>query len=67
MVSTAASGAATPALLDSIPSGAPLVQYFWNDISSHRMVVTGRAAYAEQPVAATNRCGGCHGGFFPNQ
>jgi predicted CXXCH cytochrome family protein len=67
MVPTAASGAATPALLDSIPSGAPTVQYYWNDISSHRMVMTGRAAYAEQPVAATNQCGVCHGGFFPNQ
>jgi predicted CXXCH cytochrome family protein len=66
MVPTAKSGASTPALLDSIPSGAPLVQYFWNDIAAHRMVVTGREAYAEQPVAATNPCGVCHGGFFPN-
>jgi len=66
MVPTAASGAATPALLDSVPSSDPPVQYYWNDISSHRMVMTGRAAYAEQPVAATNKCGVCHGGFFPN-
>ena len=67
MAPTAKSGASTPALRDSIPDGAPVVQYFWNDVSSHRMVMTGRDAYQEQPVAATNRCADCHGGFFPNQ
>jgi hypothetical protein len=67
MVPTAKSGASTPALLDSIPSGAPLVRYFWNDISSHRIVFTGREASQEQPTAATNLCANCHGGFFPNE
>jgi hypothetical protein len=67
MVPTAKSGASTPALRDSIPGASPVVQYFWNDVASHRMVMTGRDAYQEQPVAATNRCADCHGGFFPNQ
>jgi hypothetical protein len=67
MVPTAESGAATPALLDAIPSGAPLVQYYWNDTASHRMVVVGREAFDEQPTAATNQCAVCHGGFFPNE
>ncbi len=66
MVPTAKSGASTPALLDSIPGGAPQVQYFWNDIASHRMIQVDRAAFQEQPVAATNPCAVCHGGFFPN-
>ena len=66
MVPTAKSGASTRALLDIVPSSAPQVQYFWNDISSHRMVVTDRNASQEQPTAATNRCASCHGGFFPN-
>ncbi len=65
MVPTAKSGASAPALLDTIDA-PPEVQYFWNDISSHRMDVTGRDAYEEQPVAATNICAVCHGGFFPN-
>lgn len=66
MVPTAKSGASTPALLDTIPAGTPNVQYFWNDIAGHRMVVTDRDAYQEQPVTATNQCADCHGGFFPN-
>jgi hypothetical protein len=66
MVPTAKSGASTPALFDVIPSADPPFQYFWNDIASHRMVMTGRTEYAEQPVAATNRCAVCHGSFFPN-
>jgi len=66
MVPTAKSGASTRALLDIVPSSAPQVQYFWNDISSHRMVLTDRNASQEQPTAATNRCASCHGGFFPN-
>jgi len=67
MVPTAKSGASTPALRDSIPGASPVVQYFWNDVASHRMVKTERDAYQEQPIAATNRCADCHGGFFPNQ
>jgi hypothetical protein len=66
MVPTAKSGASTRALLDVIPSSAPTVRYFWNDIASHRMVMTDRSASQEQPTAATNRCAGCHGAFFPN-
>ena len=66
MVPTAKSGASTRALLDTIPAGVPSVQYFWNDIAGHRMIVVDREAYQEQPVAATNRCAVCHGGFFPN-
>lgn len=65
MVPTAKSGAAVRALLDTI-GGPPDVQYFWNDISAHRMSMTSRQAYMEQPVAATNRCAPCHGAFFPN-
>lgn len=67
MVPTAKSGAAVKALLDMIPRAAPPVQYYWNDIAAHRMTMTGRAAYQEQPIAATNACAPCHGGFFPNQ
>ena len=67
MVPTAKSGASTPALLDSIPGGAPQVRYYWNDIAAHRMTFVGREAFQEQPVAATNECAVCHGGFFPNQ
>jgi predicted CXXCH cytochrome family protein len=66
MVPTAKSGASIPALLDLFPSAAPPVQYFWNDIASHRMVMTGGTEYAEQPVAATNQCAVCHGTFLPN-
>lgn len=67
MVPTAKSGAAVKALLDMIPSMDPPVQYYWNDIAAHRMSMTGREAYQEQPVAATNACAPCHGGFFPNR
>lgn len=67
MVPTARSGAAVPALLDVIPSSDPPVQRFWNDVPSHRLTMTDRGAYEEQPVAATNECAPCHGGFFPNQ
>lgn len=66
MVPTAKSGASVPALLDVIPSSGPTVQYYWNDIASHRFNVTGRGRFAEQPVAATNQCAPCHGAFFPN-
>jgi predicted CXXCH cytochrome family protein len=66
MVPTAKSGASVPALEDVLPSSAPPVQYYWNDIASHRLKVTGRDRFAEQPVAATNKCAPCHGGFFPN-
>jgi predicted CXXCH cytochrome family protein len=65
MVPTAKSGASTPALLDEFPSSSP-VQYYWNDIASHRMVMTGSAEFTEQPVAATNQCAVCHGTFLPN-
>jgi hypothetical protein len=66
MVPTAKSGASIPALLDVFPSTEPPVQYFWNDIASHRMVMTGGAEFSEQPVAATNQCAVCHGTFLPN-
>jgi len=66
MVPTAQSGASVPALEDVLPPSAPPVQYYWNDIAAHRMTMTGRQAYLEQPIAATNNCAGCHGGFFPN-
>ncbi len=67
MVPTAKSGASVKALLDIIPGADPPVQYYWNDIAAHRMNMTGRDAYMEQPIAATNRCAPCHGGFFPNE
>jgi len=66
MVPTAKSGASTPALFDVIPSTDPPLQYFWNDIASHRMVMTGATEFSEQPVAATNQCAVCHGTFLPN-
>jgi predicted CXXCH cytochrome family protein len=65
MVRTATSGAREPELLDKIPS-APEVQYFHGDIASHRFAVTRLAAAAEQPVAATLRCGFCHGTNLDN-
>lgn len=65
MVRTVVSGARHPELLDKIPS-SPTVQYYHGDIASHRFVVTGRAHYAEQPIAATLRCGFCHGTDFAN-
>jgi predicted CXXCH cytochrome family protein len=65
MVRTISSGARHPELLDKIPS-SPTVQYYHGDIASHRFVVTRRAHYAEQPIAATLRCGFCHGTDFAN-
>jgi predicted CXXCH cytochrome family protein len=69
MVPTAKSGAAVPALLDTLPSSQPPFQYFWNDIASHRMTVTRWTEFAgqpDQPIAFTNECGFCHGNFLPN-
>lgn len=69
MVPTSKSGASTPALLDANPSSQPAVQYFWNDIASHRMTVTRWEDFAgqpDQPIAFTNECGSCHGNFLPN-
>lgn len=65
MVPTAKSGASVPALLDTIRPPSEPFQYFWNDISSHRLTVTRRDRAAEQPVAATSDCASCHGGFLP--
>jgi predicted CXXCH cytochrome family protein len=66
MVPTAKSGAAVRALLDPI-GGPPTVQYYWNDIASHRMTVTRwEGGQPDQPIAFTNTCGGCHGEFLPN-
>jgi len=65
MVPTAKSGASVPALLDTIRPPFDPFQYFWNDIASHRLVVTRRDRAAEQPVAATSNCASCHGGFLP--
>ena len=66
MVPTARSGAAVPALLD--PLGAPpTVQYYWNDVASHRMTVTRwEGGQPEQPIAFTNECGQCHAELLPN-
>lgn len=68
MVPTARRGAAVPALLDPL-GGPPTVQYFWNDVASHRMTVTRLSEFTGQPdqsIAATNTCGECHGEFLPN-
>ncbi|MGD8607560.1 MAG: cytochrome c3 family protein [Myxococcales bacterium] len=67
MVPTARSGAAVPALRDTI-GGPPTVQYYWNDIASHRMTVTlwDGSGQPTQPLAFTNECGQCHGEFLPN-
>jgi predicted CXXCH cytochrome family protein len=68
MVPTARSGAAVPALRDTI-GGPPTVQYYWNDIASHRMTVTlwdESAGQPKQPIAFTNECGQCHGEVLPN-
>ncbi|MBW2688224.1 MAG: hypothetical protein JRE19_20340 [Deltaproteobacteria bacterium] len=47
--------------------GPPTVQYYWNDIASHRMTVTRwEGGQPDQPIAFTNTCGGCHGEFLPN-
>jgi len=56
MVPTAKSGAAIQQL------GSP-VQYYWNDIASHRMTMTrwrDVTVTPERPVAFTNQCGFCH-------
>lgn len=60
MVPTAKSGAAVKQL------GSP-VQYYWNDIASHRMVMTRWADVTvtpDRPVAFTNQCGSCHSGLL---
>lgn len=66
MVPTARSGAAVPALTDSL-GGPPTVQYYWNDIASHRMTVTRwEGGQPVQPIAFTNECGECHADILPN-
>jgi predicted CXXCH cytochrome family protein len=66
MVPTARSGAAVRALVDSI-GGPPTVQYYWNDIASHRMTVTRwEGGQPDQPIAFTNECGQCHAELLPN-
>jgi len=65
LVPTAKSGAAVPALLDDL--GGPPVQYYWNDIASHRMTVTRwEGGQPIQPIAFTNECGECHRTELPN-
>ncbi len=69
MVPTAKSGAAVPALFDDT-GGPPTVQYYWNDIASHRMTVTPWDLFAgqpDQPIAFTNACGQCHAELLPNR
>jgi predicted CXXCH cytochrome family protein len=71
MVPTAKSGAAVPALLDTLRENDtdPRWQYYWNDGASHRMTVTRWTDFAgrpDQPIAFTNECGFCHGAFLPN-
>jgi predicted CXXCH cytochrome family protein len=66
LVPTAKSGASVPALLDDL-GGPPSVQYFWNDIASHRMTMTRwESGQPEQPIAFTNACGECHREPLPN-
>jgi hypothetical protein len=66
MVPSAKSGAAVRALLDPI-GGPPTVQYYWNDIASHRMTVTRwEGGQPDQPIAFTNECGECHSSSLPN-
>ena len=65
MVPTAKSGASVPALLDTLEPPTEPFQYFWNDITDHRLNVTLRERAAEQPIAATSDCASCHGGFLP--
>ena len=68
MVPTAKLGAAVPALRDAI-GGPPTVQYYWNDVVSHRMTVTRWATFTgqpDQPIAFTNECGQCHAQILPN-
>ncbi|MGB5364996.1 MAG: cytochrome c3 family protein, partial [Polyangiales bacterium] len=69
MVPTARSGAAVPALLDAMPNDQPPVQYYWNDVASHRMSVTRWTEFTgqpDQPIAFTNECGTCHASALPN-
>ncbi len=69
MVPTARSGAAVPALFDSGLSGMLDVQYFWNNIASHRLTMTRWTDFAgpiDQPIAFTNECGTCHAQFLLN-
>jgi predicted CXXCH cytochrome family protein len=70
MVPTAQSGAALPALLDMGGAGQLDVQYYWNDIASHRMTPVTRwtdfTGQPDQPIAFTNQCGACHVSFLPN-
>ena len=69
MVPTAKSGASVPALEDIIGQPAS-VQYFWNDIASHRMTMVrweSVLSVLEQPLAFTNACGECHGEYLPNE
>jgi hypothetical protein len=69
MVPTARSGAAVPALFDSGSSTTLPVQYFWNDIPSHRLTMTRWRDFAgpvDQPIAFTNACGTCHANFLLN-
>jgi hypothetical protein len=61
MVPTAKSGAAVPQLMSS-------VQYYWNDIASHRMTMTrwrDVTVTPDRPVAFTNQCGSCHADRLP--
>jgi len=60
MVPTAKSGAAIKQLSNPI-------QYYWNDIASHRMVMTrwrDVTVAPDRPVAFTNQCGACHSGLL---
>ena len=68
MVPTAKVGAAVPALNDPL-GGPPTVQYFWNDVASHRLTMTHWeevSSVFEQPLAFTNTCGECHAEILPN-
>jgi predicted CXXCH cytochrome family protein len=56
MVPTAKSGAAIKQLSSPI-------QYYWNDVASHRMVMTlwtDVLVTPDRPLAFTNQCGSCH-------
>ena len=69
MVPTAKSGASVPALDDPIGQ-PPRVQYFWNDIASHRMTMVRYESVPsafDQPLAFTIECGECHGEYLPNE
>jgi predicted CXXCH cytochrome family protein len=60
MVPTAKSGAAIKQLSSPI-------QYYWNDVASHRMIMTrwrDVTVTPDRPVAFTNECGFCHSGFL---